>query len=67
MRADKVYCYEGLRANFVGPRINGVILLSIESGDAAPLMRIEARSDALRCIDLPEPWDFTGAETTFYR
>lgn len=67
VRADKVYCYEGLRANFVGPRINGVILLSIESGDAAPLMRIEARSDALRCIDLPEPWDFTGAETTFYR
>ncbi len=66
------YCYEGLRANFVGPRINAVILLAIEPGpidqqQASPLMRIEARGEAQRCIDLAEPWAFTGAETTFYR
>ncbi|MCB2098779.1 MAG: hypothetical protein KDE05_14195 [Parvularculaceae bacterium] len=67
VRAGEVFCYEGLRANFVGPRINGVILLSIDAGATAPLMRIEARADAMRCIDLPEPWAFTGAETTFYR
>lgn len=67
VRSGETYCYEGLRANFVGPRINAVVLLAIETGDAAPLMRIEARGDAMRCIDLPEPWDFTGAETTFYR
>jgi len=67
VRRGEFYCYEGLRANFVGPRINGVLLLAIDNGAAAPLMRIEARGDALRCIDLPEPWAFTGAETTFYR
>lgn len=67
VRASETYCYEGLRANFVGPRINAIILLAIEPGDAAPLMRIEARGDAMRCIDLAEPWSFTGAETTFYR
>lgn len=67
VRPGETYCYEGLRANFVGPRINAVILLAIEPGDAAPLMRIEARGDVMRCIDLAEPWDFTGAETTFYR
>lgn len=67
VRPGETYCYEGLRANFVGPRINGVILLAIEQGSAAPLMRIEARGDVMRCIDLPEPWSFTGAQTTFYR
>lgn len=67
VRAGETYCYEGLRANFVGPRINAVILLAIEPGETAPLMRVEARGDAMRCIDLAEPWAFTGAETTFYR
>lgn len=67
VRAGETYCYEGLRANFVGPRINAVVLLAIEPGEAAPLMRVEARGDAMRCIDLAEPWSFTGAETTFYR
>jgi hypothetical protein len=67
VKPGETYCYEGLRANFVGPRINGVILLAVEADEKAPLMRIEARGDALRCIDLEEPWLFTGAETTFYR
>ncbi|MEM6413768.1 MAG: hypothetical protein AAF720_03835 [Pseudomonadota bacterium] len=26
----KTYCYDGLRANFVGPRVNGVVLLRVE-------------------------------------
>ncbi len=67
VRGGETYCYEGLRANFVGPRINGVLLLAIDPGETAPLMRIEARGDAMRCIDLAEPWTFSGAETTFYR
>ena len=66
--AGPVYCYEGLRANFVGPRINGVILLSLkEDENAGDRMRMEARGDVLSCADLPEPWAFTGAETTFFR
>lgn len=64
----ETYCYERLRANFVGPRINGVLLVRRESADDGPaLLRIEARGDALSCIDLPEPWVFTGNETVFYR
>lgn len=67
VKAGTVYCYEGLRANFVGPRINAVLLVAIDAGEGAPLMRVEARGDATSCIDLEEPWAFTGAETTFYR
>ncbi len=67
VKPGEVYCYEGLRANFVGPRINGVLLLQMDPEAPAPLMRIEARAEALSCSDLPEPWRFTGAETIFYR
>lgn len=61
-------CYQGLRANFVGPRINAVILLGLEAGGdgAPPLMKVEA-FPVTSCFDLEEPWAFTGAETTFYR
>ena len=67
VKPGETYCYENLRANFVGPRINAVMLVKVEAGDAAPLMRVEARGDALSCIDLEEPWAFTAGETTFYR
>lgn len=64
----ETYCYERLRANFVGPKINGVVLLRIDNADAgAPLMKIEALKQAFTCRDLEEPWAFTGNETTFYR
>lgn len=67
VKPGETYCYQGLRANFVGPRINAVMLLAIEGGEGPPLMRIEARGDATSCIDLEEPWRFSGRETTFYR
>jgi hypothetical protein len=69
VKAGDLVCYEKLRANFVGPRINAVILLGMAAtAETAgpPLMRIEAR-EVDSCIDLEEPWAFTGAETTFYR
>ena len=67
-REGEVYCYQRLRANFVGPRINGVMLMQIVRADnGAALMKLEARGDVTSCIDLDEPWKFTGAETTFYR
>lgn len=68
VRDGQVYCYERLRANFVGPSINGVILLQRRSGKDVPaLLKLEARADVVSCIDLPEPWTFAGDETTFYR
>lgn len=66
VKAGAPYCYQGLRANFVGPRINGVVLLELGAGPE-PTMKIEARADAAACADLKEPWSFTGDETTFYR
>lgn len=67
-RENQVYCYEGLRANFVGPRINAVLLLQLSRAEnGAQLMKLEARGDALSCEALPAPWSFTGNETTFYR
>lgn len=67
VNAGDLVCYQGLRANFVGPRIDAVILLGIEAADGAPpLLKIEARA-VESCIDIAEPWAFSGAETTFYR
>ncbi|MEO0400065.1 MAG: hypothetical protein AAF224_11675 [Pseudomonadota bacterium] len=79
-KPGETYCYEGLRANFIGPRINGVMLLRVEeptdthagatNGDGAQTgvrMRIEARSDAQSCTDLATPWAFSGDETIFFR
>lgn len=68
IRSEGVYCYERMRANFVGPLINGVILVQRQNGDNGPdLLKIEARGDVMSCIDLAEPWAFTGNETVFYR
>lgn len=67
VKAGDLVCYQGLRANFVGPRIDAVLLLGMEAGDGRPpLLKIEARAVS-SCIDLEEPWAFSGAETTFYR
>ena len=63
-----VHCYQRLRTNFVGPLINGVILLQrSKSENGLDLLKIEARGDASACIDLKEPWAFTDNVTTFYR
>ncbi|MEO1241115.1 MAG: hypothetical protein AAFX54_04345 [Pseudomonadota bacterium] len=67
VKDGEVYCYERLRTNFVGPQINGVILVQRNGGDGPGALKIEARGDALSCIDLAEPWVFTGNETVFYR
>ncbi len=67
-RDNEFYCYEKLRTNFVGPRVNGVILLQPKrDGDDLGFLKIEARGDVLSCIDLEEPWAFAGNETAFYR
>lgn len=64
---NAVACYEGLRANFVGPIINAVVLLQTTEENGATLMKIEARGDILSCTSLEQPWSFSGKETTFYR
>ncbi len=63
-------CYQRLRTNFIGPLINGVILLQRQPDSetkGADILKIEARGDVSSCVDLAEPWAFTGNETTFYR
>ncbi|PQA87899.1 hypothetical protein [Hyphococcus luteus] len=63
-----VHCYQRLRTNFIGPLINGVVLLQRQTSDnGLSLLKIEARGDVSSCIDLEEPWSFTGDETIFYR
>ncbi|MEL7486540.1 MAG: hypothetical protein AAGJ87_04885 [Pseudomonadota bacterium] len=65
---DKMHCYNRLRANFVGPKVLGVVLLQTsETEDGAEILKLEAIGDVMTCIDLSEPWAFTGNETTFYR
>jgi len=67
VKGAKIACYQGLRANFVGPRINAVVLVQTFEENDATLMKIEARGDALSCDSLKTPWSFSGNETTFYR
>lgn len=68
VKGGEVYCYERLRANFVGPKISGVLLLQMETADnGAALLSVEARGDSSSCLDIPEPWTFTDNKTTFYR
>ncbi|MEO1253038.1 MAG: hypothetical protein AAFW81_11920 [Pseudomonadota bacterium] len=68
VRDGKVFCYERLRANFVGPQINAVLLVQRETTDGGPaILKIEARGEARACEDLPEPWAFSGEQTVFYR
>ncbi|GJL90356.1 hypothetical protein [Hyphococcus sp.] len=63
-----IHCYQKLRTSFIGPLINGVILLQRQPGDDnSELLKIEARGEVSSCIDLGEPWAFTGNETIFYR
>ncbi|MHA7870874.1 MAG: hypothetical protein ACX939_00850, partial [Hyphococcus sp.] len=66
VKSNEIYCYERLRVNFVGPGINGVILLKRDGAEDEGALMIEARGDVMSCIDLEEPWAFTGNETTFY-
>lgn len=68
VKSGDLVCYQGLRANFVGPRLEAVILLGMEAprDGAPPLMKVEA-FPVENCFDLQEPWAFSGAETTFYR
>lgn len=66
VRVGETHCYQRLRANFVGPRIYGVVLLGLEEGPDGPVMRLEARGDAQSCADL-EARAFSGRETLFYR
>ncbi|WDI33136.1 hypothetical protein PUV54_07990 [Hyphococcus flavus] len=66
----EMHCYQRLRTNFIGPLINGVVLLQRQqsSDNGGPdILKIEARGDVTSCVDLDEPWSFTGNETTFYR
>ncbi len=63
-----VHCYQRLRTNFIGPLINGVVLLQRQQSETGlDLLKIEARGDVSSCIDLEDPWRFTGNETIFYR
>lgn len=64
----EIACFDRLRANFVGPRINGVILLQVDTTDeGAEIMRMEARGEATSCSALESPWGFTPNHTVFYR
>lgn len=65
---NETYCYEGVRAGFDGQGIDGVLLMRVASSDGArPLLKLEVRDNANACFDLPEPWSFSGNETSFYR
>jgi hypothetical protein len=67
VKEGEIYCYERLRANFVGPKISGVLLLEMETADnGAALLSVEARPETASCADFKE-WSFTDNKTTFYR
>ena len=56
-----------IRTVFEGVPVKTEELDPAAQAGGAPLMKIEARPEAFTCLDLEEPWSFTGKETTFYR
>ena len=76
IRDNALYCYDDLRVNFIGPRINGVILLK-KSISNEPLasprhggdetLKIEARSDLLSCDQVDEAMALSDNATGFFR
>lgn len=68
IRPGETYCYQGLRSGLEGPQLDGVLVVRWQAAEGAPgLLQVEARQDVRECFDMPEPWGFTGAETSFYR
>ncbi len=78
IRDDKLYCYEDMRMNFVGPRVNGVMLLQKISGpqsrannqennSSSDILKIEARNDFSRCSQVDETVSLTANATVFFR
>jgi len=62
-----IYCYEDLRVKFVGPRVNGVLLLQNTRQSGEEILKIEARPEFSSCMDLPEGVSLTGNATGFFR
>ena len=68
IRETGVYCYEGLRAGFVGPLLDGVMLLSVRENDQGTrTIALEASGAAASCADLAKPWALSANATSFYR
>ena len=68
VKDNELICYERMRANFVGPTLNAVILAERTTNEqGTAILKMEARGDVLSCINLPDPWAFTGNETIFFR
>lgn len=67
IKPGETYCYQDLRVGLEGPALAGVLVLRLEAAADGPgLLRMEARADVRECFDMPEPWGFTGGETSFY-
>ncbi len=75
IRDEGIYCYENLRVNFIGERIQGVILLqksseTVRAGnrvDNRDLLRIEARQDFTSCDAVPGDVALSAKATGFFR
>ncbi|MEL6789834.1 MAG: hypothetical protein AAFO78_04590 [Pseudomonadota bacterium] len=74
IRDEQIYCYEKMRVNFIGERINGVLLLQKSVSDQGgagntqnDVLAIEARSDFASCIDVPLGTKLSAKATGFFR
>lgn len=75
IRDEGIYCYENLRVNFIGARIQGVILVqksseTVRAGnrvDKRDLLRIEARQDFTSCHAVPGDVALSAKATGFFR
>ena len=73
IRDGALYCYQGMRVNFIGPRVQGVVLLQRKNGgagepsDGADMLKIEARHDLSACDAVPSDFEFSAQATGFFR
>ncbi|MEO1708034.1 MAG: hypothetical protein AAFR69_09905 [Pseudomonadota bacterium] len=74
IRDGQVYCYEKMRVNFIGSRINGVFLLQKSAPDEGrdaraenDVLSIEARAEFASCVDVPLGTTLSSNATGFFR
>ncbi len=73
IRDGGIYCYERMRVNFIGPRINGVFLLqkisetNVAGRQISDMLKIEARDDIMSCGDVDSDVTLSEAATGFFR
>jgi hypothetical protein len=68
IKDDAIYCYDIVRVQRGGPRLEAVILIAVSDGPGGPRSKLTLELvKAAGCPAVKEPWTFSGQAATYYR